>query len=433
MRRVDDARSARARFRATHPILQDDYRMATIEPGSPAAERDEMRDEQRDEKVDRKRDEKRDEKRSDKPRAARRSDKGDKADNAGNDARMSEQRSARVAGLESYGRLYGSSAVMQDLYEQIRRVSVTDATALIVGESGTGKELVARTIHEESHRRDGPFIAVNCGAIPDELIEAELFGHEKGSFTGAVQARDGHFEHARGGTLFLDEVTEMSLLHQVKLLRALESGEYYPVGSNEAIRGDVRVIAATNRDPLAAVRDNALREDLMYRLAVFPLRAPPLRERERDRELLAQLFLTELNDEAGTQKAFSKRALETVRNWSWPGNVRELKNAVYRAFILAEKHVEIAHPQLVPRVKKPVTQGDAMSVWIGTPLADAQKQIILGTLKHCGGDKRLAARTLGVSLKTLYNRLGSYGAEDGETGAPDDTGINEADDTRDTE
>ncbi len=405
--------------------------MATIEPGSPAAERDAMRDEQRNEMLDERPDEKRagkrSEKRSDKPRAAARRDKADKPD----DARMSEERSARVAGLESYGRLYGSSAVMQDLYEQIRRVSVTEATALIVGESGTGKELVARTIHEESNRRDGPFIAVNCGAIPDELIEAELFGHEKGSFTGAVQARDGHFEHARGGTLFLDEVTEMSLLHQVKLLRALESGEYYPVGSNEAIRGDVRVIAATNRDPVAAVRDMALREDLMYRLAVFPLRAPPLRERERDRELLAQLFLNELNDESGTQKVFSKRALETVRNWSWPGNVRELKNAVYRAFILAEKQVEIAHPQLVPRVKKPVTQGDAMSVWIGTPLADAQKQIILGTLKHCGGDKRLAARTLGVSLKTLYNRLGSYGAEDGDAPPPEDIDSDEGDDARD--
>ncbi|SEJ94846.1 sigma54 specific transcriptional regulator, Fis family [Paraburkholderia tropica] len=408
--------------------------MATIEPGSPAAERDAMRDEQRNEMLDERPDEKRagkrSEKRSDKPRAAARRDKADKPDKP-DDARMSEERSARVAGLESYGRLYGSSAVMQDLYEQIRRVSVTEATALIVGESGTGKELVARTIHEESNRRDGPFIAVNCGAIPDELIEAELFGHEKGSFTGAVQARDGHFEHARGGTLFLDEVTEMSLLHQVKLLRALESGEYYPVGSNEAIRGDVRVIAATNRDPVAAVRDMALREDLMYRLAVFPLRAPPLRERERDRELLAQLFLNELNDESGTQKVFSKRALETVRNWSWPGNVRELKNAVYRAFILAEKQVEIAHPQLVPRVKKPVTQGDAMSVWIGTPLADAQKQIILGTLKHCGGDKRLAARTLGVSLKTLYNRLGSYGAEDGDAPPPEDIDSDEGDDPRD--
>ncbi|HEV3428517.1 MAG TPA: sigma-54 dependent transcriptional regulator [Paraburkholderia sp.] len=389
--------------------------MASIEPGSPAAERDEPRA-TRDE-----RDARRNEKGNEKGRKAGRDSGHDASQQAGDDAgRKAQGKEPRVPGLQSYGLLYGSSTIMQDLYAQIERVSVTDATALIVGESGTGKELVARTIHDRSERRDGPFIAVNCGAIPDELIEAELFGHEKGSFTGAVQARDGHFEHARGGTLFLDEVTEMSLLHQVKLLRALETGDYRPVGSNETIRGDVRIIAATNRDPVVAVKDNALREDLMYRLAVFPLRAPPLRERERDRELLAQLFLTELNDESGTQKVFSKRALETVRNWSWPGNVRELKNAVYRAFILAEKQVEIAHPQLVPKVKKPVTQGDAMSVWIGTPLADAQKQIILGTLKYCGGDKRLAARTLGVSLKTLYNRLGSYGAEDGEAPLPDD-------------
>ncbi len=320
----------------------------------------------------------------------------------------------RAAALQSYGLLYGSSPAMQELYEQIERVASTDATALIIGESGTGKELIARTIHEQSTRKDAPFIAVNCGAIPDELIEAELFGHEKGSFTGAIQGRVGYFEHANGGTLFLDEVTEMTPVRQVKLLRALETGTFYRVGSSEASYSDVRVIAATNRDPVTAVKENGLREDLMYRLAVFPLRAPPLRERDGDRELLAQHFLNELNERENTQKVFSKRALETVRSWSWPGNVRELKNAVYRAFILAEKVVEIPHPHLVSRVKKPVTQGDAMSVWIGTPLADAQKQIILGTLKYCGGDKRRAARALGVSLKTLYNRLGAYGSEERE-------------------
>ena len=317
-----------------------------------------------------------------------------------------------VAGLKSYGLLYGSSPVMLELYEQIERVASTDATALVIGESGTGKELIARTIHEHSARKDAPFIAVNCGAIPDELIEAELFGHEKGSFTGAVQGRIGYFEHANGGTLFLDEVTEMAPVRQVKLLRALETGTFYRVGGNEPIHGDVRVIAATHRDPVTAVKENGLREDLMYRLAVFPLRAPPLREREGDRELLAQYFLATLNAQENTNKVFSKRSLETVRTWLWPGNVRELKNAVYRAFILAEKSVELPHPHLSSRVKKAVTQGDAMSVWIGTPLADAQKQIILGTLKYCGGDKRRAAKALGVSLKTLYNRLSSYGSDD---------------------
>ncbi|WP_118183811.1 sigma-54 interaction domain-containing protein [Paraburkholderia phosphatilytica] len=319
-------------------------------------------------------------------------------------------------GLTSYGLLYGSSPVMLELYEQIERVAATDATALIIGESGTGKELIARTIHDHSARHDAPFIAVNCGAIPDELIEAELFGHEKGSFTGAVQGRVGYFEHANGGTLFLDEVTEMSPVRQVKLLRALESGTFYRVGGTDLIRSDVRVIAATNRDPAVAVKENGLREDLMYRLAVFPLRAPPLRERDGDRVLLAQHFLQSLNEQEGTSKVFSKRAIETLRAWSWPGNVRELKNAIYRAFILAEKSVELPHPHLASRVKKPLTQGDSMSVWIGTPLADAQKQIILGTLKYCGGDKRRAAKALGVSLKTLYNRLSSYGPdEDGTT------------------
>ncbi|MEX3931033.1 sigma-54 interaction domain-containing protein [Paraburkholderia phymatum] len=317
-----------------------------------------------------------------------------------------------VPGLKSYGVLYGSSPVMLDLYEQIDRVAATDATALIIGESGTGKELIARTIHEHSARKEGAFVAVNCGAIPDELIEAELFGHEKGSFTGAVQGRVGYFEHANGGTLFLDEVTEMAPVRQVKLLRALETGTFYRVGGTELIRGDVRVIAATNRDPAVAVKENGLREDLMYRLAVFPLRAPPLREREGDRELLALHFLDELNRQEGANKVFSKRSMETLRTWSWPGNVRELKNAVYRAFILAEKAVELPHPHLMSRVKKPVTLGDSMSVWIGTPLADAQKQIILGTLKYCGGDKRRAAKALGVSLKTLYNRLSAYGDED---------------------
>ncbi|KNH08833.1 Response regulator containing CheY-like receiver, AAA-type ATPase, and DNA-binding domain [Candidatus Burkholderia brachyanthoides] len=334
---------------------------------------------------------------------------------AGDTPAQKKRNAGEVPGLKSYGLMFGSSPVMQELYGQIERVAATNATVLIIGESGTGKELIARTIHDRSERKGGPFIAVNCGAIPDNLIEAELFGHEKGSFTGAVQGRVGYFEHANGGTLFLDEVTEMSPVRQVKLLRALETGTFFHVGGNDLITSDVRVIAATNRDLLTAVKENGLREDLMYRLAVFPLRAPPLRERDTDRELLAQHFLTEMNAQEGTNKAFSKRALDVLRTYSWPGNVREMKNTVYRAFILAEKTVEIAYPHLASRVK-PVTQGDAMNVWVGTPLADAQKQIILGTLKHCGSDKRRAAKALGVSLKTLYNRLGAYENEEADPG-----------------
>ena len=297
---------------------------------------------------------------------------------------------------------------MLSLYEQIDRVAATDATALIIGESGTGKELIARTIHDFSARRDAPFIAVNCGAIPDNLIEAELFGHERGSFTGAAQARVGYFEHARGGTIFLDEITEMAPVRQVKLLRALETGSFFRVGGSEEVSSDVRILAATNRDPATAVKENGLREDLMYRLAVFPLRAPPLRERDSDRELLAEHFLAQLNVQHGTDKVLSKTALETLRGYSWPGNVRELKNAVYRAYILAEHSVELPHPHLNTRNRKAITQGDSMSIWVGTPLADAQRQIILATLRHCGNDKRKTAKALGVSLKTLYNRLGTY-------------------------
>ncbi|WP_153099908.1 sigma-54 interaction domain-containing protein [Paraburkholderia hayleyella] len=330
-----------------------------------------------------------------------------------------------VNGLQTYGLLYGSSSAMLELYAQIDHLAATDATALIVGESGTGKELIARTIHLHSTRHTKPFIAVNCGAIPDDLIEAELFGHEKGSFTGAVQERTGYFEHASGGTLFLDEITEMTPARQVKLLRALETGTFYRVGGNALIHANVRVIAATNRDPATAVKENGLREDLLYRLAVFPLRAPPLREREDDRELLAQHFLSELNHQENTHKVFSKRSLDTLRGWSWPGNVRELKNVVYRAFILAEKTLELPHPHQALRVKKPFAPSDAMSVWVGTPLAEAQKQIILGTLKHCNGDKRRAAKTLGISLKTLYNRLSLYDQAD----ASEINDLHHADDT----
>ncbi|WJF89402.1 sigma-54 dependent transcriptional regulator [Paraburkholderia bonniea] len=331
---------------------------------------------------------------------------------AANTASSKPRAVPHVDGLQAYGLLYGTSPVMLELYAQIEQVAATDATALIVGESGTGKELIARTIHLHSARRSAPFITVNCGAIPDELIEAELFGHEKGSFTGAVQGRIGYFEHASGGTLFLDEVTEMTPMRQVKLLRALETGSFYRVGGSDLVHSDVRVIAATNRDPSLAVKENGLREDLLYRLAVFPLRAPPLRERENDRELLAQYFLGELNRQENTCKTFSKRAFDTLRGWTWPGNVRELKNTVYRAFILAEKILELPHPHQTSRVKKPVTLGDAMNVWVGTPLADAQRQIILATLKYCDDDKRRAAKALGISLKTLYNRLSVYDAAD---------------------
>jgi DNA-binding NtrC family response regulator len=307
-----------------------------------------------------------------------------------------------------YGLLYGSALCMKRLFDQIEKVSRTLATALIIGESGTGKELVANTIHQKSRRADGPFIPVNCGAIPDNLIETALFGHEKGSFTGASQQRIGHFEHACGGTIFLDEVTEMSLGMQVKLLRVLETGRFHRVGGTEQISVDVRIIAATNRDPQTAVKAGLLREDLMYRLAVFPLRVPPLRERGKDIPLLAEHFLMQFNRNAKTPKQFSAAAQEALNEWTWPGNIRELKNTIHRGWIMAEVLIELEDLGKTEAARKPRWVNGALSIPVGTSLAEAQKEIILGTFQHFGEDKELTAATLGINLKTLYNRLDIY-------------------------
>ena len=304
--------------------------------------------------------------------------------------------------------MYGLSPTMERLYQQVERVAVTDATVLLVGESGTGKELIAKAIHQVSSRSEETFVAVNCGAIPAHLIEAALFGHERGSFTGAVRQHIGYFEHASRGTLFLDEITEMPVDMQVKLLRVLECGRFTRVGGDEEVNVDVRLVAATNRDLESAVKDGHLREDLMYRLAVFPVRIPPLRERGADIELLAQQFLQIHNEEAKTQKTFSRSSLEVLRSYSWPGNVRELKNVVQRAFILATDTLNIEDCISDVASKKPTVQDGYLNFFVGTPLADAQKEIILATLKHYSGNKRLTAEALGISLKTLYNRLKEY-------------------------
>jgi DNA-binding NtrC family response regulator len=304
----------------------------------------------------------------------------------------------------------GRCEAMQHLAEQIEKVAATEASVLVVGESGTGKELVARSIHTRSERAQQPFVPVNCGAIPASLIEAELFGHEKGSFTGAIAQNIGYFEHASGGTLFLDEVTEMPLDMQVQLLRVLETGTFHRVGGLEPVKVNVRIVAATNRDPYAAVTDGIFREDLLYRLAVVPLRVPPLRERPGDVAYLAQRFLDRFNAAEGCNKTFSKRALETLVAYDWPGNVRELKNTVYRAFIMADSVVEIAGPSLSKRPAKAQVAQGCLKMSVGTSLLQAQRELILATLAHHQGDKRRTARTLGISLKTLYNRLGSYEA-----------------------
>ena len=310
--------------------------------------------------------------------------------------------------LNRFGIMCGSSPVMERLYQQVERVAATEATVLLVGESGTGKELIANAIHHASGRSEETFIAVNCGAIPAHLIEAALFGHEKGSFTGALKQHVGYFEHASHGTLFLDEITEMPVDMQVKLLRVLESGTFTRVGGDEEVKVDVRLIAATNRDLDTAVRQGNLRADLMYRLAVFPVRIPPLRERGADIELLALHFLRLLNEKDNTAKVFSSSSLDVIRSYSWPGNVRELKNVVQRAFILATDtlNVEDCISDLTSR--KPTVHEGYLNFFVGTPLADAQRETILATLKHYSGNKRLTAEALGISLKTLYNRLKEY-------------------------
>ena len=319
-----------------------------------------------------------------------------------------------------FGHLVGHSQPMQHVYDQITRVAVTSVTVFIVGESGTGKELVAHTVHDLSRRRKQPFLAVNCGAISPHLMESEIFGHEKGSFTGADRQHQGFFERAHGGTLFLDEVTEMPMELQVKLLRVLETGTFMRVGSGVERSTDVRIVAATNRDPLGAVESGALREDLLYRLNVFPIVLPPLRERLDDIGLLSQHFLHGIGEREGASKHLTPAALQRLQAYRWPGNVRELRNVLQRAYVMAEGSA-ITHEWLPTngpgaaiaphgaRVSAP--QGkDALSFPLGSSLADVEQQLILRTLCHFDNHKERTAAALGVSLKTLYNKLKGYHA-----------------------
>ncbi|MEN4920396.1 sigma-54 dependent transcriptional regulator [Achromobacter spanius] len=309
-----------------------------------------------------------------------------------------------------FGKLYGKSERMLELYRQIGRVAPTNVTTLLIGESGTGKELAAHAIHELSPRRQRPFIAVNCGAISPNLIESEMFGHERGSFTGADRQHKGYFERADGGTLFLDEVTEMPLDLQVKLLRVLETGRFMRVGTNREVACDIRIVAATNRNPEQAVQEGKLREDLFYRLSVFPIELPALRERGSDILFLAQRFLQSLNQEAGKNKAFAPQAQAALEQYDWPGNVRELKNFVRRAFIMADGDVldlDMLAPHMSPAS---APAGGQVSVPVGETLAEADRRLILATLERCNGVKKQTAAVLGISPKTLYNRLEEYAA-----------------------
>jgi len=304
---------------------------------------------------------------------------------------------------DRFGLLVGESPAMQAVYEQIRKVAPTDSAVLVHGESGTGKELVAEMIHRESGR-EGRFIPVNCGGLNKELISSQLFGHEKGSFTGADAAHAGFFEQADGGTLFLDEITEMPADMQSHLLRVLETGKVLRLGAAQEKRVDARLVAATNRDPREAVKDDALREDLYFRLSVFPIALPPLRRRAGDVRLLAEWFLERLNEEQGTERCLSSTALRRLERHHWPGNVRELKHVIHRAWIMAEDDVLSVPEQFDAGLDSP-----AEGVNVGRSIADVEKELILHTLEHFDGNRKETAATLGVSLKTLYNRLKSYG------------------------
>ncbi len=345
------------------------------------------------------------------------------------DIRLPDPRPGR---LQRLGALFGACGAMQHLFKTIGRLGPSSATVMVLGESGSGKELVAQAIHQLSDRSRKAFVAVNCGAIPENLIESELFGHERGSFTGAARTHRGCFERADGGTLFLDEVTEMPVDMQVRLLRVLETGRFCRVGGDQEITASVRVIAASNRDLGRAVAEGRLREDLMYRLCVIPLPVPPLREREGDALLLAEMFLAELNEANGTQKIYTEQARDRIAGFSWPGNVRELKNVVHRGYVLSDDEVEVDVPAsgreaasqpasvlavpsmpsinsaIAARVSPPAAGARDVTIRVGTSLDDAERTLIMATLDSVAGSKAKAAQVLGISLKTLYNRLHAY-------------------------
>ncbi|PKO66351.1 MAG: sigma-54-dependent Fis family transcriptional regulator [Betaproteobacteria bacterium HGW-Betaproteobacteria-16] len=345
---------------------------------------------------------------------------------------------AKLAASGHFGKLWGRAPSMRRVYEQISRVAGTGVTVFITGESGTGKEVVAQTIHDLSRRRKMPFLGVNCGAISPQLIESEIFGHEKGSFTGADRQHQGFFERAAGGTLFLDEITEMPLDLQVKLLRVLETGRFMRVGATQSLETDVRIVAATNRSPQQAVAAGRLREDLMYRLNVFPIDLPPLRERLSDVGLLAEHFLRGIGEQEGHSKTFTPEALDQLARYTWPGNVRELRNAVHRAYVMAQgtqidaqwlptvvdeqmvaaptleapvHQPAVSHPQIQATQAAPAPQGASIEIPIGITIAEAEQRLILATLRHYRHQKERTAAALGVSLKTLYNRLKQYAAD----------------------
>jgi two-component system response regulator HydG len=314
--------------------------------------------------------------------------------------------------LSASSRIVGQSAAIRSLLDKVARVGPTDATVLITGESGTGKELVARELHEASRRSEQPFIAVNCAAITETLLESELFGHAKGAFTGAVRARRGMFEEAHGGTLFIDEIGETSPGFQAKLLRVLQEGEVRRVGESTSIKVDVRVIAATNQDLRRAIAEKRFREDLFYRLNVVPLRIPPLRERPEDVPLLATHFLSRFNQRAGMQKVLTADAVARLRGHEWPGNVRELENIIEQAASLSlGDQIQATDFHLDGPVVTPIP---GRTHRLSDVVEEAERRAIEEAMARCGGDQTRVAKELGVSATTLWRRMKRLGISSDE-------------------
>jgi len=313
------------------------------------------------------------------------------------------------------GRMVGKSKKMQEIFALVERVAPTTASILITGESGTGKEVVARTLHDLSARKAKPFVAINCSAIPETLIESEIFGHEKGAFTGALERRAGCFELAEEGTLLLDEIGEMPIATQAKLLRVLEDKKFRRLGSKVETEANVRVLAATNKVPEEAVAAGQLRNDLYYRLNVFNIHMPPLREHKEDLPDLVEALIDDLNEKHGTGvSTVDDSVMKTFQTYSWPGNVRELRNTIERAVILAGGRV-IETKHLPPgfgtaQVRTAELDPNAIHLGVGTTVEEAEKQLILRTLASTSNNKTRAAEILGISLKTLHNKLKEYGS-----------------------
>lgn len=310
-----------------------------------------------------------------------------------------------------FGLIIGKSPRMKHVFEIIEQVAPTKASVLITGESGVGKEKIADAIHYYSDRRDKPLIKVHCAALAETLLESELFGHEKGAFTGAISSKRGRFELAHGGTLFLDEIGEISPAVQVKLLRVLQEKKFERVGGERTIEVDVRIIAATNKDLKEEVEKGNFREDLYYRLNVVHIQLPPLRERKEDIPLLAAAFLKEIAKENNkTINAIDQKARTILYNYTWPGNIRELRNCIESAVVMTRDDI-ITADDLPPHIREAGDHDDYIRIPLGASMQDAEKEIIRSTLAHCSGNKSKAAEILGIGRKTLYRKIEEYGLE----------------------